>query len=477
MREMNTAQRIAKNTFSLLFSGIISQSLFFIAVVYLARVLGPGDFGKINFAMAIIAYFTLIANLGLPVLGTREIARERDKIKDYLGSILTLRLCLALFGFGLLFLLTFFLNKPTEIKHLILLYGLGLVPSALLLDWAFQAVEKMEYVGLGRILSGVVNLGLVLWFIRGPQQLLLIPCVSIVAKLLPAVLLLFIFTRSFSKPRFAFDPALWRGLLKRALPIGLASAMSVIIYYFDTVMLGFMKGDEAVGYYNAAFKIILLLIMLVTAYFDAIFPVLSNYYKTSFDSFKKLQSYTIKLMVTIALPLAVGGVILAKPIMNLLYGAKYSGGVIALQILIWTAALLYINSAYSRELWACDKQGVVLRIVTIHAAVVLVFNFILIPPFGLVGASIASVFGKFCEFLMYYRASGKVFKITLHKYIFKPLFASVIMGLFLWLAANWNVLLLMSAGALLYSVFFYLMRGVEREEIILVKSTIAWRKN
>ncbi len=108
---MNTAQRIVKNTFSLLFSSIFAQFISFFVVVYLARILGPGDFGKISFAITITIYFTLIINLGLPLLGTREIARDREKINDYLNNILTMRLCLAALSFGLLLLMTFFLNK------------------------------------------------------------------------------------------------------------------------------------------------------------------------------------------------------------------------------------------------------------------------------------------------------------------------------------------------------------------------------
>lgn len=472
---MNTAQRIVKNIFSLLFSGIITQLLGFIVVVYLARVLGPGDFGKINFAIAIITYFTLIANLGLPLLGTREIARERDKIKDYLGSILTLRLCLALLGFGLLFLLTFFLNQSSEIKNLILLYGLGLIPSALLLDWAFQGVEKMEYIGLGGILSRGVNLGLVLLFIRSPEQLLLIPCFSIAASLLTTVLLLAIFVKSFGKPRFKFNFISWENLLRKALPLGISIVMIQIIYNIDTVMIGFMRSNAEIGYYNAAYKIILSLIMVGAVYFDAIFPVASNYYKTSLDSLKKLQSYTAKLMVTLAFPLAVGGTILARPVMNVFYGSKYNDGIIAFQFLIWAMALIYINMVYARGMWACNKQNEYLKIVTTQAVANIALNFILIPPLGIVGAAISTVSAELLGFFFYHREFNKVVAVPIHNHIFKPLLAVIPMALGLrWglNELNINVFLLIFAGVVIYFVFLFLMSGINTEDIELVRNTV-----
>lgn len=470
---MNTIQRIIKNTLSLLIGNVISTFLGFVAVVYLARVLGPGPFGKINFAIAVVAYFILMANMGLPLVGTRGIARDKEKINEYLSSILTLRLCLAALSFGLLLLMTFFLIKPPETKYLIILYGLELIPSALFLGWAFQGIERMEYIALGRILGGGVYLGLVLWLIKSPNQLLLIPCFQIADRLMVAGVLIFIFARLFGKPRFGFSPGSLISLFRQALPIGLTSFFSVIIYYLDTVMLGFMKSNEEVGYYNAAYKIILLLVMVITTYHDSVFPVISNYYKNSLNSFKKLQSYTTKLMVTFALPLGVAGTILARKLINVIYGFEYGRATIALQILIWACALIFINTAYSRGLFATNRQKECLEIVSMQAVIAIILNFILIPPLGLVGASVATVLGETCGLLMYYRALGKIINLSIDNYIFKPLFASVIMGLFLWISFDWNLLVLVIGGLSIFLAILYLTKGITVEEIRLLKKAIS----
>lgn len=472
---MNTPQRILKNTFSLLFSGIVAQLLGFIVIVYLARILGPGDFGKISFAMAIVIYFTLIANLGLPLLGTRQIARERGKIRDYLGSIITLRLCLAVVGFGLLLLTAFFLRKPLEVKYLIILYGLGMIPSALLLDWVFQGVEKMEYVGLGRIVASVVYLGLVLCFVRSSNQLLLIPCFLVAGNLLATGVLISIFVGSFGRPRFRFNLISWRSLLKVALPMGLSVILGHIMFNIDTVMLGFMKSNEEVGYYNAAFKIIVFLAIMRASYAETIYPLASNYYQTSLDSLKRLLQSSTKLMVTLALPLAIGGTILARPIMNLIFGTRYDNGIIALQILIWVAAIRFINVAYARGLLSCGGERRYARVVTVAVVGNIVLNFILIPPFGLIGAAIASVAMQIVMFIGFYAEFGKVMKIPFVIYLVKPLLACIVMSLFLYWGLNvlnLNVFLLIFAGASIYVVSFYLMRGITRQERSLIRGIL-----
>jgi len=472
---LNTAQRIVKNMMSLLISGAIAQSFTFVSIIYLARILGPADFGKINFAIAIVVYFTLIGNMGLPLLGTREIAREKDKIKEYLGGILALRLSLAVLGFSLLLLMTFFLNKPPEIKYLIILYGLGLIPSALLLDWAFQGVEKMEYIGLGRILAAVIYVGLVLGFVKGHQQLLLIPCFHVAANLSVAGLLISMFVRHFGKPKFGFNLVFWRGLLRQALPIGFSLIMIQIFYNIDTVMLGFMRSDEEVGYYNAAYKIIMLLILASGAYHDAIFPVISNYYTTSMDSLKSLLLQTARLMVTLALPLAVGGTVLARPIMNLIYGAKYEAGIIAFQILVWTFAINCIDTIYSRGLLASNRQNKYALVLTVVAASNVLLNFVLIPLLGLLGAAIATVLAQIIALLMFYIEFSEILQVSFKGYVLKPAVASAIMALFIiggQRGLNLNVFELILGGAVVYFLSLGSIGGIKLGDIQLVSGYI-----
>jgi O-antigen/teichoic acid export membrane protein len=458
---------------------MVAQLLGFLAIVYLARVLGPGDFGKLNFAIAIITYFILFANLGLPLLGTRQIARDRENIDNNLANILTMRLFLAALSFGLLFLMVFFLNKPLEIKYLIILYGLGIIPSALLLDWAFQGIEKMEYIGIGRILGSVIYVGLALMFVKGQQQLLLVPCFQVSANLLVAVLLIFIFVNHFGKPRFRIKISTLKEFIKSALPIGFSILMIQIVHYIDTLMLGFMKSTEQVGHYSAAYKIIMILLTAVWCYQDAVFPVISNYYKTSLDSLKKIQSYSTKVMLTLTLPLSIGGTILAKPIMHLIYGGKYAPGVVALQILIWTVVVGSLHGVYVRGLIACDRQNKRLIIAIVHAFIVIALNFVFIPLFGLIGAAIVTVSAEFLVIFLSYREFSKIVRVPFHSYIFKPLFASSIMVLFLYWGLKWlnfNLFLSIFGGGMIYFISLYLMRGITSEDIRIIQYAIITNK-
>ena len=127
---MGSVRRTVKNFLSLSIAQIISQAGLFLVIVYLARTLGVANFGKIAFAQAVVLYFTLIANLGLNILGVREVARNRNSIDKYVSNILGLRLVLAALSFSLLLIFVWVINESAEVKYLIIFL---VFPSFLLL--------------------------------------------------------------------------------------------------------------------------------------------------------------------------------------------------------------------------------------------------------------------------------------------------------------------------------------------------------
>lgn len=470
----NPLQRILKNTFMLFFSSIISQLLGFVGIIYLARILGPQDFGKINFAMAVIAYFTLITNMGLPWFGTREIARDPAKLTRYLETVLMLRLCLALAGFILLILLVYTLNLSREIESLIVLYGVGLIPSALLLDWVFQGIEKMEYIALTRILFRGIETGLLILFVNGPEDLLRVPCFQVAGNLIPAILLIVIFMKTVGRFRIRFDFKAWKPYLAQSLSMGLSIIMVQIYQGADRVMLGFMRTNEEVGFYSAAHKIIMVLIVAVGACGQALYPVISSYYKTAFDELKHILQLTTRVMISITLPLAVGGTIIAKPIFRLLYGPGYDEGIIALQIMLWLIVIMSINTVKAWGLLACNRQSQFFVGSLITAASNIVLNLSLIPALGLMGAAIASVLSEGIAGTVYHKHFAKIMTLPLLNPMLKSLPAVAAMGIFLFFIMGFNVnpFILTGSGALVYFLCLFMAKGITRADMQGVKSMI-----
>ncbi len=469
---MGTIRRVVKNFLSLSAAEFILRFVSFLVVVYLARILGPENFGKIGWARGILTFFILIPNLGLITLGIREVARNKDDINIYAGNIITLRLVLAFLSFGLLFIFVSLIHKPIQIKYLIIFYGFTLFSSALSIEWLFQGIERMEFMGISRILMMLFYAASIFILVKNPEQLLWIPCLWVLGNFIPVIFLIYVFAKKFGKISLKFNFSFWKNLLKRALPMGAASMMIPIYYNFDIVMLGFIKGDKIVGWYSAAYRIILFIWTFIPIFVNVIFPSMSRYYK---ESEKKLQTLIIsstRLLSVVAFPLGVGGTILARPIMGLLYGEEFSGGVVAFQILIWSVVIICIRCIYEHSFLACNKEKRYLFGVIWGALTNIILNLILIPRFGLKGAAVATVIGNLVlsGYLFYYLRI--VNRMEIVKLFLKPFIAAVLMGGFIYYFRRDNLFLSISIGIVIYSIFILLLKGITFKEITQFRKEI-----
>ncbi len=469
---MGSVRRTAKNFVSLSVAQMISQAVLFLVIVYLARILGAANFGKIAFAQAVVLYFTLIANLGLTTLGIREVARNRDKIDNYVGNILSLRLVLALLSFFLLLAFVGLIHETVEVKYLIIFFGFSLFSSALLLGWVFQGVEEMGFVAISRILDKFLYGALIFLLIKGPQQILTIPWLYTGGSFLASGFLLYIFIKQFSRPRLRFNLPFWKKMLRQSLPMGAAFIMIQVYYNFDIVMLGFMKNDEVVGCYNAAYKIVLFVWAFIPIFINVIFPLMSKYYQQSKEKLEHLISSATRLMSLIAFPLGVGGTLLARPIMSFLYGEEFNNGVIALQILIWTVVVIAIRCTYEQSFLACDREKRYFWGVMVGASSNIALNLVLIPYFGLKGAAIATVISELVFSLYMFCYFNLVSRTRIVSQLLKPFLAASFMGFLLYYARNLYLLLSILIGITAYLIAILLLKGITWGELRELKAQI-----
>ncbi|MBW1781132.1 MAG: flippase [Deltaproteobacteria bacterium] len=465
------AHRIITNIAYLLSSRIITQLLIAFSLIYLARVLGPKAFGELNISIATITYFMIIADFGLPLLGTREIAAQRTSVKFYFSNILTLRVFLALISFILVCVLVYFLRLSTHLKYLILLYAVGLFPFSMMLDWVFQGIEKMGSIAIPRVFSTALFVVLLLAFVRKPQHLLLVPCFQLIGNLMLIASQHMIFKKQFGWITFGYHTKEWKGLIKRAFPIGLTIMMGPFLLYADTMILGFLKGSEVVGYYNAACRIVITLAMLSIVYQDALFPVITNYYHTSPNLFVKMESFSTKCVVSLILPVAVGGTMLAGDIIGFLYGHYYHASVIVFRILIWSFAFEAVYHIFARGLVVSNRLNQRLKVIFWVTITNILLNFLLIPSMSLKGAAIATVFSRALGLVLFYFHFRDMLSPAIYSYLVRPLIATLVMAISLHIllhVGSLAALPLVSIGMGVYVISFIMIKGFNRDDVYLL---------
>ncbi|MCK4223723.1 MAG: flippase [candidate division Zixibacteria bacterium] len=468
---MSTARTVSKNFLFLTFADFFNKALAFLGVVYLARVLRVEGFGKIEFAQAIMVYFLLVVNQGLSLFGVREIAKDKTRIKTYVDHIMTMRLLLSLVSYVFLVVFVLWIKQPMEVKRLLLIYGFTLFTFSLTLDWVFQGIEKMEYIALGRIINQVVYVGGLFLLVKNWDQLLRVPIIRVVATITGAIILLYIFIKRYGDVKLSYDLNLWKQIFRQSIPMGVSFVVIQLYYSFDSVMLGFMKGVTVVGWYNAAYKIVLLFIGFASLFGTAIFPVLSRYYKESFTKLSNFVFQSSRLNIFFGLPIAVGGTILSGQIIQFVYGSAYQSSVLPLQILFWSVFTVYFNCSFAFCLLACDKQKEYMYSVLAGATVNLTLNLILIPKYSMLGASIATIVCEVITLGLILFYSRRIVKAIPWIDLLKILGASAFMGMVLYFFPG-NLLTKVFLGIFVYLAAMIVLRGIKGEDVMWLKRII-----
>ena len=472
---MNTVQRIAKNTVALTVADIFTKVLSVVLIVYATRFLGDVGFGKYTFAMSFCAIFAIFADFGLNTLLIREIAGDKIRTGEYLGSGTAIKLTFSGITFFAIYLAINLLKYPADTKTAVYIIGLYFITGSLagLYRCVFNAYERMEFEAFARTLqqSIIVVIGVsALYLGYGLFGLVMAFLLGSIINLLYSVILV---STKFTKPKIQINISLWRDLLKEALPFGITGVLGVIYFRIDVVMLSLMKGDAVVGWYGVAYTLVEALMFIPGAFAGALFPVFSSLFRSSDDAIRITYEKSLNYLYVAALPIAVGVTILADKIILIAFRQEFSNSVMALQILIWALLFMFLNYGLGSVLGAIKRQQILMFNALACVIVNIVLNLLLIPSLSYIGASIATVITEFtlCA-LSFYFVSKYLYTLPVRKYITKPLIAVFCMGAYVYLLKDITIFLIAPTAALIYFGLLYFIKGFDDQDITLFKTLI-----
>jgi O-antigen/teichoic acid export membrane protein len=405
-----------------------AKALNFLAFVYLARMLGVANYGVLEFAVSILTYFQLVADGGLELWGTREAAQGRD-MRELAARIVPLRLLLALGSFCvLLIMLPAFPDYPA-LKATVALYGLTLFAQAVDLKWLFMGQEKMSGVAIGLVVGQVVFAAAVFGSVHSPAMIVWVPVLRLAADLVMAAYFWRLFRVEHGGLRLSLTLSGSANALRAALPLGTALGLGLMMYNIDTVLLGFLMAPIMVGWYSAAYKPVTVVLAMPVTYFRGLFPALSRAHTESHERFCDIVDRSLRLTSIFAVPIGVGGSLLAEPIISLLFGPDYRNSVRPLQVLSWSAVFVILRGTYRQALNATGNSRLDLRCAGTAAALNLGLNLLLIPRYGIIGAAAATLVSEILWLTMaaycFYRY---VTQVSLLPRLLHPVAAGVVTG-------------------------------------------------
>lgn len=475
---MSIAKRVARNTSFLAVSEIVHKVLFFFLIVYATRLLGPFDFGRFSFALAFGYAFSLLVNLGVSTYITRQLSRD-SRFREKIGSIFTLGLALTFINTLLIAGLFILLDYPGDYLAIIVIMCLAVFFETLgiILQSVFKADEKMHYVSYARIFQVVTTfvLGFIVLFMLN-ANVVLFAAAYLAGGIAAAVMSIVFIVRNYARIRLSVDVKFWKSLLRKSFPFTIWMLFGIIFFRIDTIMLSWMQGDVSVGLYNAAYQIVGALLFIPGVYCMAIFPLLAMHYKKNSQRFERIIRLSVKYLVSIGLPMAVGITLISQRLVEFLYGAEYFQSHMPLEILIWTGALIFLLYLFSNSIIAMNKEKTLVWIYAWAMVLNIVLNFFLIARYNYNGAAAATVITQLFIFSCYiWILVREKHRLHLASAIARPVIASSLMAVFLVNFSEMNLFLAIPIGFVIYVSAFLLMKGLSKEDVNLIKEVMGKR--
>ena len=412
---MTDKKKIFKNLISLTFSEFFNKGIIFFSTMYLMRTIQPDGNGVIAFANSYLCYFLLFVVLAFNTVGTREIAKFPDKIKQYTDTITTTRLLLAVIIFAIYCLVLFNVESSRETQIVTFILGFQLFANAINMDWVFQGLEKMEILAIRQVFTSTITFIGYLVFVHTRQDIYLAVIISSGSIMLNVILLFIYYIRSISKFNFSINWVLLKDILKSALPLTIYAFSVTVLNQTNNIILKFYADDYSVGILNAAFKVTQFALIPSIIIQMAFYPVLSR--SINIDErkriFKKFSTANIMFGAIITMALFIFSDLFIKTI----YGAKYIESGSVLQTLAFTSIFVFISTSITPTLIAWQQEKKVMYAISIGSAFSLISNFILIPIYGKYGAAASNLIGEIAISIALSIAMFNVIKTVLLKEI------------------------------------------------------------
>ena len=359
----------------------------------MARYLGPGDYGILNYAISFGGIFAFIATLGVDGILFRELVKHPNKRDDLLGTGFVLKLTGAGLAFVVANISIFSFESDYVIKFLVLIFSLSFIFQVVnIISTFFQSNVQAKQNTKAQITATFITSILKVLAITMHFGLVWIMLIFVLDSLWNGLALLMFYKKSgLSIRKWRFDKDLAKIILKNSWPLMLASAASYIYIKIDQVIVGRLMGTYEVGLYAAAVKIAEAWYFLPGIVCSSLFPAIINAKLANEKIYLKRLLRLYVLMILMAIMIALPISLLAKPIILILFGNTYLTSISILQIYIWSGIGLFLTIAVNQYLMAENMVRTIFFSNMLSMVGNISLNFLLIPIFGLNGAAFASL--------------------------------------------------------------------------------------
>lgn len=499
---MSLAKRLGINTIIQLGGRFIGIGLSLVVIVILTRYFGLSDFGRYTTIVAYLNFFTVIADLGLYLVASREMAKRKPKDQEEIfNNSLGFRIASAALFMSLSVIVSLLLPYDEKIKGGILVFSFGMFFYILtqVVNTIFQVRLKAYWIAIAEVAGRALVLGFTWYIIQRNFGLLAVIWTSSAGFIL-TFLFSVIFGYRYIKIRPRFNLGIWKYLLIESLPIGIVIILVTLFFRSDAVLLSLLplkhvifgpaKGlgnTEAVGIYGPPYRILDALFLLPGIFLGLVLPIFSKFVVIDKEKAKRVLQLAFDVLLLTAMPLAFGLLALSSLIINVVAGANFNQSIVILQIMGFSLAIYYVSNAFYYTMIGIQKQKYLIVPYLAGFAFSILSNLVLITYLSYLGAAITSVMTQLIIFILGYILVRKHLKFNLKlTYLAPSLVAGIavfllVEGIYRFLPVNifhlslsgqfGYLVVLLGLAIVVYIGILYFLRAIPNEVIDSLKKT------
>lgn len=386
--------KILSNVAWLIGDRLLRMGIGLLITIWVARYLGPGNFGLLNYATALVTLFGVVATLGLQSIVVRELVRKSNENREIIGTSVALQIMGGIVASLLVIGAVNYLRADDPVSKILV----AILSFTLIL----KANDVIRYWFEARILSKfcvwvdngvfIVMAAIRIMLVLTNAPLIAFAWVTVAEALIASIAIQFVYSRTGGQLS-SWRPRISRAkdLLKAGWPLVLSGLAIVVYMRIDQIMLGQMIDNEAVGVYSAAVRLSEAWYFVPAAITASVFPSIIGAKAADESLFERRVQRLYDLMVILALIVAVPVTFLSTYLVTSLFGESYAEAGPVLSVQIWASLFVFLGLASSQWLLAADRQVLMFQRTMLGAIVNIALNFLLIPRFGMMGAAYATL--------------------------------------------------------------------------------------
>jgi O-antigen/teichoic acid export membrane protein len=471
-----TAARVTKNTVAQVIALASTTVSKLLITIIIGRLFGAERVGEFAFVMTLSLMFTFLSTAGMPLALIREVATHRGQAHRYAENGLTIVAVTGLATIPLMIVTASLLGRPTTTCMAVGFAGLALALDGLAqtVCSVFNGFERMEMASAVTIVQEFAFLivGVVVLFLDLPFLWLFL--IYVPSRLAGLLVSLPLYRKLLGHPlRPGWDVPFAREMLRITVPYAASMALAPIYLRIDLVMLTVYHGNVAAGIYEAATSIFYRFNVFARTINNALMPLMALAFESQAEHVRSYINAAVKYQVVLGMPLSVTCVMLAGPLMHLLYGKGFELSAIVFGLLAPIITLRFINHTLSTALTACGLQSACF-VATASAAVFnITSNLLVLPANSFVGAAITTILTEVCFFiLLYMYLARRVSHPLSFRLLIRPAFAGSTMALVLWLLRALPILPLLLLGCAVYLIALLAVGTFSQQEVQVARRVI-----